>query len=133
MAHEHGDHHHDHVHDAASAMVEGALVIAKTGARKYDPPVTGEVLLARVGEGLVEIARLVAVDGRVAGQIKGMLDCAAGKATVSITRLDAIDVVPHKGWNGACAVGACKLTVNILSVVNVDASIEDAVDRLLLG
>ncbi len=136
----HHNHHHHHGPDCdcgcnhhdegAEAIIENALIISQKAMLSLGPPVAARQILAELIEAMSEIARLVAVEEVVLGHIKALLDCEAGKAAVSITRLDAPDISFTGQWQEEMPLECYSLTLNVLSLANTDADIKPIILRL---
>ena len=135
------DHEHDHDHGGiphehdpeAEALIEGSLIVAKTGAMRFDTPVSADDAVARLADGLDRIAQALAVDGLVAGHIKALLTCDAGSTTVSVTRVGTADIVNHENWVGTTQIDQAQLALNMLSVVNADVDAEAMAEELFFS
>ena len=137
------DHPHDHSHGIdcdcecnqedieAEDIVNNALIVSRKGTVSFNTPVKAEKALASISANITSIAEQLAVDGFIAGHIKALVECSAGKATVSITRLDTIDVVEHNGWHPEEIVTSCILSTNFLSIENTNVPVDKLINEVL--
>ena len=128
-AHEHDHGGHDHKHSPAEEFVESAL---KQSARRVvllDAPTSAKAIAAQKMATLSEIAERVAFEDIILGHIKALIDFGEQKVLVSITRLD--ECKQSFDWDDF-EVSSYIFTVNVLSLHNADAQLDDLMERLLV-
>lgn len=132
--HDHNyDHHHrDHAHSPAESFVESALIISRKDDISFSVSLSAEEALKRIAAVLAKIGEQVALDGFVAGHIKVLMECSAGKTTLSVTRTDVVDAVKHDEWEGAIPLTSCTLSTNILTLRGEKATLEAMINDGLL-
>ena len=144
-AHEHGpdcgcgEHAHEHGPDCdcgcheshGNSVVDGALILSRSGVVRFKEPLRADSALDALVRKIQEICEAVAVDRVILGHVKALIQCEAGQAALSITRVDAPDVTVVGAWRDDAAVSECRLSLNILSVANTGA--RESVEALVAG
>ena len=123
-----GHDHHDHTHSPAEAFVESALRKSERRAIFLDAPTSAKALATQKMAALSEIAKRVAFEDIILGHIKALLDFGERKITISITRLDECE--QSFDW-ADFEVESYIFTVNVLSMYNASAPLDDLMERLL--
>ncbi|NLA85904.1 MAG: hypothetical protein GX847_01200 [Clostridiales bacterium] len=126
--HDHYNHSHEH-HREAEELVEFALKKSVRRALYFDTPVSAKAVALEKLSALSEIAELIAFEGVILGHIKALLDFGERKVSISITRLDECRQ-SFDGWDDFEAE-SCILTVNILSLHNAGAVLDEYMEKLL--
>jgi hypothetical protein len=121
----------DHHHSRAVALINDALVVSKRGTVQFESLLSAEDALSDVTKRMLSIAQLMEVDGFIAGHIKALFDCSAGRATISITRLDTVDIERHKNWKESQQIASCELSSNFLTVKHTDVPVSQLLDEVL--
>lgn len=134
-AHEHGP---DcscgcHGHSDASDLVSDALRFSKKADISLDIPISAKELEVQIAALLDEAARRIGEGGAVLGHIKALAKCDGDAASFSVTRVGAVDKTYIGGWKKREAIQVYTLTLNILSVINTDANLDDVLAGLFPG
>jgi|GEM_PF-852838 len=143
-AHEHGpdcgcgEHAHEHgpdcdcgCHGHGNSVIDDALILSRSGTVRFEKPLRADSALDALVRKIQEICEAVAVDRVILGHVKALIQCEAGQAALSITRVDAPDVTVVGAWRDDAAVSECRLSLNILSVANTGA--RESVEALVAG
>lgn len=129
----HHHHHHDHAGDPAHSLTDNALVLSGKWTARLPEPATAAEVADRVAARLMAVVQPLAVDGAVAGHVKALIQCGSGSMALSVTRLGTVDSAQGMGWKPDTLVRRYDVTVNVLSLLNMDAVTREDLDRLFGG
>lgn len=134
------DNHHAHHHHGpgckcgcnepgAEDIIQDALIVSERIEVPVNPAQPADRLREAAFGKIAAIAEAIAVEGAVLGHVKALIQCPAGKASISITRVDSPDITLQEGWEGERAIEAYTLSVSLLSLANVEAPVKQMLER----
>lgn len=112
-------------------IIDDAGLVVRKGELATRYPCTADEALYFALSGLIEIAGFITLDRAALGHIKALLECDAGRATISIARLNKIDIARHMGWEPDKIINSCTISFNILPLTRHDVPLENLADGLI--
>lgn len=122
-----------HGHSDASDLADSALRFSKKADIFLKSPISAKELEARIAGLLDEAAHRIGEGGAVLGHIKALAKCGGDAVSFSVTRVGAVDKTYMGGWEKRGAIESYCLTLNILSVINTQADMDDIIVKLFAG
>lgn len=89
-------------------------------------------MLTRIVNKTTDMADLVSVVGAVVGHVQVYMACPAGEALVTVAMINAPEVFKSNRWLGNEQIDTCELTIDVVSLVNTDAPIEEFVEKFIV-
>lgn len=116
----------------AEALLENALIATKSGALQMKYPCTADDALYCALGSIVDMAAFFCEDrDSILGHIKLLVDCSGGRASLSLTRTGAPEIVRHMGWDGSKEIHSCVVSVNVFSLTQTEVPVDYLIDRFI--
>lgn len=113
-------------------LMENAFAFNKTGILKIEYPCTADEALFFALGGMIDITVFSSSeDSSVLGYVKALLECGGTRASLSLTRHKAPEIVRSKGWESNKLINSCKIAMSVLYLTETLVPVEKLVSSII--